>query len=945
MLRLRTFGGLWIKPDSSPATGAASQRRPLALLALLAVAGGGGLSRDTLRLFLWPESDQERGRNSLRQTLHTLRRDLGAPTLFLGSATVRLNPAAISSDVCDFTDALSAGRLCQAADLYQGEFLDGFHITGAPDFEHWVDEQRWRYAREAGDVLRRLASQALGAGDAPAAVPYLRRLATMDPLDPVAAAALIRAVLETGDLASALEHAEAHAAAVMRDLGMEIDPTLGALVARIRAGHFGSPARRSTPQRAVDPPPDPDAVRPVPVVAPPGSPPVPQPGAPDSPGGRAAGVAAILLILVGLGIAILREQRVPLSPDRVAIAPFQVLDSSLGMWHEGLSDVLSRNLDRAGPLRTVPPRIIAQRWRGPVDAKAATDLGRGTGARFVILGTIQSAGPDSVRVAAMAVDASTGKTLREVERRQAVTRMGRLTDSLTVAILDILRLHVPIGTFESGSLGAVGSFEAVKDFLVGEQFFRRSIWDSASVYYLRAIDKDSGFALALHHLGNAVAWQHRATDSLAILHLLRAGALNHGLGARDSLLIESDSLAAAANLAENEMLSWRLGRRLFQTLAVTVERYPDDAEAWFALGEAQYHFGGGPIMGVPDSTALKSFDRAIALDSAFAPAYLHAIELGLDIGGTALSLRYLREYLRNTPPRHAHGGAGLVGWLLDRRSTDTATVREVLDTIDLEVLVSARTILRRWPDSEETAIRLSRTIIAREANASPPARDTALMSQRLAEELAFRGHLHEAAAVANNRDLRIVAELALMGAVPADSANAVFLRWLRHGSPHRELALTWWSSRANTAAIKEFLRQSTRDLDTVRTDDQRLVLSYVTAAAKAHLALAAGDTLKALGRFIALPDTLCPTCYLDRFTRARLLEATGRLRAAMRDLIEPLHAFLTPMEVSYALERARLARRLGEMKQWRQDSDFVDRAWHNADPNLRRWMAENKAER
>ena len=46
MLELRTFGGLSLQADGASVTGAASQRKTLALLALLAASGRNGLSRD-----------------------------------------------------------------------------------------------------------------------------------------------------------------------------------------------------------------------------------------------------------------------------------------------------------------------------------------------------------------------------------------------------------------------------------------------------------------------------------------------------------------------------------------------------------------------------------------------------------------------------------------------------------------------------------------------------------------------------------------------------------------------------------------------------------------------------------------------------------------------------------------------------------------------------------
>jgi hypothetical protein len=45
---------------------------PLALLALVAGHGDQGVSRDKLLAYLWPESDEARARNSLKQVLFGL---------------------------------------------------------------------------------------------------------------------------------------------------------------------------------------------------------------------------------------------------------------------------------------------------------------------------------------------------------------------------------------------------------------------------------------------------------------------------------------------------------------------------------------------------------------------------------------------------------------------------------------------------------------------------------------------------------------------------------------------------------------------------------------------------------------------------------------------------------------------------------------------------------
>ena len=68
-----------------------------------------------------------------------------------------------------------------------------------------------------------------------------------------------------------------------------------------------------------------------------------------------------------------RERAVPLDQNLVAVAPFDVVDADLKLWHEGMVDVLSRNLDGAGPLRTVSPT----RDRAAMDGTRGQGIGGG----------------------------------------------------------------------------------------------------------------------------------------------------------------------------------------------------------------------------------------------------------------------------------------------------------------------------------------------------------------------------------------------------------------------------------------------------------------------------------------------------------------------------------------------------------------------------------------
>ena len=168
MLSLRTLGGLYVaNEDGEPIAGAVTQRRVLALLAVLAVAGDRGVTRDKLLALLWPEADAERARHSLTQAVYSARRALGIEDLFLPGSDLRLNPERVRSDVQELEAAVESGDLERAARLYQGPFADGFFLAGSAEFEQWSSMQRARLEdRIAGLAREMIFSRVLGANEA-----------------------------------------------------------------------------------------------------------------------------------------------------------------------------------------------------------------------------------------------------------------------------------------------------------------------------------------------------------------------------------------------------------------------------------------------------------------------------------------------------------------------------------------------------------------------------------------------------------------------------------------------------------------------------------------------------------------------------------------------------------------------------------------------------------
>lgn len=228
--RLRTFGGITLLVDGAAVTGALTQRRQLALLALLAVARDQGMSRDKILGCLWPEKDAESARHTLNQQLYA-QRQTGSPGLFTGRKTLRLNPALFQSDLWTFEDALREGRWEGAVETYRGTFLDGFFLRESSEFEEWVEGQRRRLARLHTEALEHLCRAAEEVGDAEGLVRWRRRAAEVDPLDGHAALGLARALIQRGDRPGAIRELRDYEDRLRKRLEVEPDPEIRRLLA------------------------------------------------------------------------------------------------------------------------------------------------------------------------------------------------------------------------------------------------------------------------------------------------------------------------------------------------------------------------------------------------------------------------------------------------------------------------------------------------------------------------------------------------------------------------------------------------------------------------------------------------------------------------------------------------------------------------------------------
>jgi serine/threonine protein kinase len=683
----------------------------------------------------------------------------------------------------------------------------------------------------------------------------------------------------------------------------------------------------------------------------------------------AIGVAA----LAAAGILLSRSRtELPTDPNLLAIAPFDVLDPSLQIWHEGLVDILSRNLDGAGPLRTVAQSVGLKRWQGRADRVSAESFGRRTGAGLVVFGSVRKA-RDTVSLRATVLDLVRKRVEPDLEVKGDRADIGDLADSLGVRILQVLGRNRPIGAVRRVSIGS-RSLPALKAFLYGEQFYRRGLWDSALVYYDQAIAQDSTFAIAFRRMAQVVWWHPPSSHAYRTgeEYLRKSVRLNHGLSPKDSILIAADSFGIAADEVIDPAELIRFRYRAHSTAEEAARRYPGDPEVWLALGESRFH--SPPPLGGPPASALEAFDRAIALDPGFAPAYEHTVQLAIRLNRSDLARKYADAYLRLDPTDVNAPSIRLAALMLDPERSHTPETARMIDTASAGVLFQAGLDhLGWWADSGEAGVRLLRALTLRSGTGVDPMSDTLMYDRYLAVELAYRGHLQEAYA-ADRRllldpkasrfsgfvDLDPFRTLTLLGVIPESLAATTFGQAIEPGKAWpvprvytaRQLrGLPWWLARRDTTSLARFTLRAEQEAQRQRSARGKLRARYLHAAATAYLALARGDSAEALGLFQAIPDTLCiaSDCYYEKLTEARLLNALGQARQAGAVLDRWVwtggsHFLGTlgwgPFFVLGVLERGRIAEGLGERQKAIDSYQFVLDVWRRADPQLQRFVVE-----
>jgi predicted ATPase/DNA-binding SARP family transcriptional activator len=218
-LQLSLLGSPRIIIDGRPLT--IGRRKAVALLANLAVTAVPH-SREHLATMFWPEQDQTRAQANLRRTIYVLNQALGKGWLHSDRDNLSL-ASGYELDVATFLAVVENHRppaLETAVSLYQGDFLTGFTLRDAPEFDEWQRFQTEQLRHKLAIALQALIRWHSQRAEWEPALAYGRRWLTLDPVHEPAHRTLMQLYASTGRKTDALRQYERCVQNLADELGL-----------------------------------------------------------------------------------------------------------------------------------------------------------------------------------------------------------------------------------------------------------------------------------------------------------------------------------------------------------------------------------------------------------------------------------------------------------------------------------------------------------------------------------------------------------------------------------------------------------------------------------------------------------------------------------------------------------------------------------------------------
>ncbi|MFL5559848.1 MAG: protein kinase domain-containing protein [Gemmatimonadaceae bacterium] len=354
----------------------------------------------------------------------------------------------------------------------------------------------------------------------------------------------------------------------------------------------------------------------------------------------AAAIGAVLLVALGGALVARGRDSTPdgIDPRRsYLVTPFVNVrnDPQVDWLREGSVNMLTLDfaqwkdlevVDYEHTLDLLRDADIAEGAR--VGLEDARRLARRAGVWSVVMGQIDAT-RDSLLVNATVYDVATGKRVEDAHASAAPGTDPRpLYDALARDLLNIV--GAPTASLNL-SASTTQSVEAYRAYLAGARALNAWRLPEADSLLARASAIDTTFALAFYKRALTLGWRGSADTA-------QFAAVRHATEHADRLPVRERSLLFAySDLVRSlhpgpDIPPARLDtlfRSAQQKYESIVARTPNDAEAWYGLGDSYYHHrSSDQRLTVRNwSQAWRAFNRTLALDSSFHLAYSHKLDI------------------------------------------------------------------------------------------------------------------------------------------------------------------------------------------------------------------------------------------------------------------------------------------------------------------------------
>lgn len=319
-----------------------------------------------------------------------------------------------------------------------------------------------------------------------------------------------------------------------------------------------------------------------------------------------------------------RPANPPLDARTWIVLPFENIARAPDIeWlREASVNLLYLDLSRWRDIRVIDDERVADLMRAAAPAGREAQLSletglavaRRAGAGRLVMGDLLKVG-NRTAVIAKVFNVQTGRRERTVRQETAhADSLMHVFSRLAQAIL-----AVEGARSEPGITGTT-SLEAYREYLTGLRHLNAWELDSAASRFRAALRADTGFALARYKLSVVLGWQSPGSPERRV-HAEAANRMSAALPPRERALIRG----------QHSQVNDRWGEAC-ETYAELVRSDSSDVEAWYNLGECNFH---DPMVeATPDDStrfrfrsswelSLRSFRRALELDPSYHLAFAH----------------------------------------------------------------------------------------------------------------------------------------------------------------------------------------------------------------------------------------------------------------------------------------------------------------------------------